>query len=302
LFSALLLAACGKVGDPQPPFIRIPEAIKDLSVTQAGYNLVLSWTNPPRYVDGSAATNLARIRIRTAGGPETTVNVTMAGQSQSYSFPVEPAGARQRSFTVIVETNQGKTSEASNVASITPVDVPGRVQNLTATPDQRRIFLRWDKPQERGDLADAYTITRSDVPAEAATVMDTRYEDVRYQPGKMVVYQVTAARSVNGKLVMGVGSESRSATLVDTTPPAAPTGLEVTQSILTWEANSEADLAGYYVFRSESADGPFTKVANAVIPTNLFNDPSYQSGLYYEVSAVDEFNNESVRSAPYRAP
>src|SRR5439155_12608780 len=65
----LAVAACGKVGDPKPPFIRIPEAVKDLTVTQTGYNLILTWTNPPRYVDGSAATNLARVRIQSDGTP-----------------------------------------------------------------------------------------------------------------------------------------------------------------------------------------------------------------------------------------
>src|SRR5438132_13345180 len=52
----LLLAGCGKVGDPQPPFIRIPEAVKDLAATQSGHNIFLTWTNPPRNIDGSAAT------------------------------------------------------------------------------------------------------------------------------------------------------------------------------------------------------------------------------------------------------
>jgi len=226
----------------------------------------------------------------------------MAGQSQSYSFPIESGTAGQRTFSLTIETAQGKKSEVSNVASITPVEVPGRIQNLTATPDQRQIFLRWDKPQEHGDLADVYIITRSDVPAEAATVPDTRYDDVRYLAGKTLTYQVTAARRVNGGQVIGIGPESLSVTLEDKTPPAVPTGLDVTQSILTWDANSETDLAGYHVFRSERADGGFKPVTDSIIPTNLFTDPSFRSGLYYAVSAVDEFRNESARSAPFRAP
>src|SRR5215813_5543396 len=86
-----LLAACGRVGDPQPPFIRIPEAVKDLAATQNGNNIVLTWTNPPRYIDGSAATNLARVQIRSNGTTIATVNVAGVGKPQSFAVPVGPA-------------------------------------------------------------------------------------------------------------------------------------------------------------------------------------------------------------------
>src|SRR2546422_398350 len=227
LFFLPFLLACGKIGDPKPPFIRIPEAVNDLSVVQSGHNLVLTWTNPPRYIDGSAATNLARVQIRTNGAPSATVNVSAAGQPQSYLIPVGPGTSSERRFTVVVETTQGKLSEASNAKSVTPVEVPGSV-TLTAIPDQRRIFLRWDKPQDHPELADAYIVTRADAPAETETVTDTRYEDGRYQAGKTLTYQVTPARFVSGVLVMGVSSEPYTVTLEDKTPPKIPSGLEIT--------------------------------------------------------------------------
>src|SRR6266699_4098668 len=79
----LLLAGCGKVGDPLPPFIRIPDAVKDLGATQNGHNIVLTWTNPPRNIDGSAATNLAPVQIRMNDSPVATVNINAAGRAQS---------------------------------------------------------------------------------------------------------------------------------------------------------------------------------------------------------------------------
>ena len=66
---------------------------------------------------------------------------------------------------------------------------------------------------------------------------------------------------------------------------------------LTWEANSESDLAGYRVFRSDSAAGDFKLVSPGVIVPNTFVDPNYKPGTYYSVSAVDEYMNESARSA-----
>jgi len=71
---------------------------------------------------------------------------------------------------------------------------------------------------------------------------------------------------------------------------------------LTWNPNQETDLAGYHVFRSESANGGFRSISDRIVMTNAFLDSSYRAGTYYRVSAVDEFGNESSMSAPLRAP
>jgi hypothetical protein len=149
-------------------------------------------------------------------------------------------------------------------------------------------------------------VTRSDVPAEVETVSDMRFDDTRYSAGKMVSYQVTAARRVGGSLVMGVGPETKTITVEDKTPPGIPVGLDIKPSepggYLTWDPNAETDLAGYRVFRSDRPDGGFTPVMDRLITTNGFLDSAYRPGLYYAVSAVDEFMNESPKSAPFRGP
>jgi hypothetical protein len=301
-----LLTACGKVGDPLPPFIRIPEAVKDLTVTQNGYDLVLSWTNPPRYIDGSAATNLSRVHIRSNSESLAIVKIEAAGQPQSYPTPVGPVVAGERVYSLVVETSQGKFSQVSNTASVTPVDVPGRITRLSAVPDQRRIFLTWQKPQDHPELADAYIVMRSDIPAEVETVTDTHYEDIRYRAGRALTYHVTAARRVAGNMVMGVGPETTAVTAEDTTPPAVPVGLEVkaseTGAYVTWEPNSETDLAGYRVFRSERPETGFKPVTDRLSSGVGFFDSTYRPGLYYAVSAVDDSGNESPMTTPFRGP
>jgi hypothetical protein len=305
LILCLFLSGCGKVGDPQPPFIRIPEAVKDLAVTQSGYNLILTWTNPTHYVDGSAATNLARVQIRNNGAPLTAVNAGKAGEAQSYSTLAQITGT-SRTFSVIVETSQGKVSNTSNVASITPVEVPGRVSQAAGYADQRKLILRWNKPQDHPELADVYIVTRTDIPAESATVTDTSYEDSRYDLARSFTYQVTSARRVAGNLVMGVGPESFIVSSADKTPPAPPAGFDIRQSdtgaFLVWEPNSETDLAGYWVYRSEHADNGFRRINEKLITGNGLYDPSYRSGLYYAVSAVDESGNESRMTPPFQGP
>jgi len=303
---ALLVAGCGKEAAPLPPLIRIPEAVKDLTVTQQGHSLVLTWTNPARNIDGSAATNLAHVEIRNEDKPVTTVNVATAGQPQSDAIPLDTALDRRRMFTLVVDTRQGKRSQPSNVAAITPVEVPGKVSQLRAAVDQRRISLEWTRPVEHPEFADEYIVARTDMPAESQTVSDTRYQDTQYESGKVVTYQVTAARRVAGTTVPGVGAESVTVKVEDKTPPQVPSGLEIVQSdtgaYLTWNPNPETDLAGYRVFRSDRANGDSRPISDRVISTNALFDPTYRPDQYYRVSAVDEFGNESAMSDPLRAP
>ena len=88
----------------------------------------------------------------------------------------------------------------------------------------------------------------------------------------------------------------------DTTPPAPPTGLSATASdagiALNWSDNGEADLAGYRVYRSGSASGPFLPLTAGPVATSEYFDAQAPAGVsYYRVTAVDQDGNESEPSA-----
>ena len=289
----LLLTACGKVGEPLPPFIRIPEAVNDLAVRQDGNELVLSWTNPARYIDGSTATDLARVQIRSDDVIAMTVAVTQSGQPQSVVVPIGNSIEVPRSFSVQVETSAGKTSQLSNTVSVSPVTVPGSIVNLQAVVDQRRIILTWEKPVEYPELLDGFRVTRIE-PPEIQVVTETRYEDMRYRPRETYRYEVTAMR---GK-VPGAGPRSVSIVIEDKTAPQVPAGLDIvisdTGAFITWSANAETDFAGYRVFRNGTA------LSDRLIRTNSFFDSEFRPGFEYAVTALDEFGNESLLSATIR--
>jgi hypothetical protein len=287
----LLLAGCGKVGAPLPPFIRIPERVTDLTVRQDGNNLILTWTNPATYVDSSEATDLAQIQIRENEIIVMNVQATGPGKIQTAVIPVGASLDSSRSFSVTSETTRGRVSQVSNTATITPIAVPGKVLRLRAVVDQRRITLIWDRPQDHPELAEAYRVSRI-APAETQFVSETRYDDLRYRPGEMYAYEVTAMRG----MVAGDGPESIAIVIEDKTAPQVPDGLDIvvsdTGAFVTWAANAETDLAGYRIFRNAMpvTDRPTT--------TNSFFDADYRAGFSYAVSAVDEFGNESGRSSP----
>jgi hypothetical protein len=91
----------------------------------------------------------------------------------------------------------------------------------------------------------------------------------------------------------------------DVFPPATPAGLQAVFSgvgqapfvDLVWAPDTDADLAGYNIFRREEGDQP-VKINSDSIKAPSYRDASVQSGktYFYSVSAVDVRGNESVRS------
>ena len=68
---------------------------------------------------------------------------------------------------------------------------------------------------------------------------------------------------------------------------------------LSWQPGTEADLAGYVVYRRE-ADGSWRRISSAqpLVPP-AFHDGQVQSGhtYRYAVGAIDQGGHESARSA-----
>jgi fibronectin type 3 domain-containing protein len=96
----------------------------------------------------------------------------------------------------------------------------------------------------------------------------------------------------------------------DVFPPAMPQGLlavfiPATQGTtahieLSWGINSESDLAGYWVFRSEQPDTPGQRINTELLLTPTIRDMTAVQGkrYTYRVSAVDRSGNESSLSSP----
>lgn len=94
---------------------------------------------------------------------------------------------------------------------------------------------------------------------------------------------------------------------VDNVAPAAPTSLTATATgndvALTWDANTEPDLAGYLLYRDGelvNGDGDSSApIAVHLLRTNAYLDPDVPDGEYlYTVQAVDGAGNISALSDP----
>lgn len=140
---------------------------------------------------------------------------------------------------------------------------------------------------------------------QGPTVLDTSFEwEKKYEYRAAVITIV----SVPGKPVLEIEGEDTPGVLVSTHdifPPAVPSGLQAVFSgpgqqpfvDLIWSPDSDADLAGYNIYRHEEG-GSAEKVNPELVKTPAYRDGKVQSGktYFYSVSAVDMRDNESARS------
>ena len=67
---------------------------------------------------------------------------------------------------------------------------------------------------------------------------------------------------------------------------------------LKWDANIEADLAGYRIYQGTISGGPYTKIGEVIIPTTTYNVSVTENAdkittFYFVVTAFDTTNLES---------
>ena len=137
----------------------------------------------------------------------------------------------------------------------------------------------------------------------------TTFSDPDFEFGKTYLYTVRSAALYGGDSVESADSAPAIVTPRDTFPPAAPQGLEIAmipatnQSPayieLSWAISPEGDVAGYYVYRSDSENTPGERMNTEILPSPAFRDISVVSGrrYSYRVSAVDRAGNESPKSS-----
>jgi len=85
----------------------------------------------------------------------------------------------------------------------------------------------------------------------------------------------------------------------DINAPAEAVGLQVVvngkNAALTWIAGEESDINGYNIYRTRETIK--TKINTSIVKQTNYQDPNLGDGVYvYEVTAIDNYNNESAAS------
>jgi len=313
--AALLMTGCGYTGDPLPPLANIPTRVNDLAAIQRGDRIMIQFTVPPRTTEGVAIKTPLNLDLRIgAAEPPFSQEVWAAHATPVPKGPVDngvaryeiPAAAwtgKEATLAVRVLSARGKTVGWSNFVNLTVVAPPEKPAEVRAEATAQGVRLTW---RARGDTFRVYRRTGDDRFAPVANVAQPSWTDSGAEFGKHYVYQVqTIAKLPNNAEAESDPSEEAGITPEDRFPPAVPAGLTAAaapNSIeISWEGDTEPDLAGYLVYRSTGA-GAFERIGEMLtIPS--YSDRAVEHGktYHYAVSAIDKTGNESARSGPVEA-
>ena len=201
------------------------------------------------------------------------------------------------SFTFTVSDGTATSAPATVAITVTPVNDAPTVTN----PGPRT-----------GSVADAVDlqITATDIDGDPLTFSATGLPaGLTISSSGRITGTLTAAGTYPVTVTASDGTLSGTATFgwtvstAPNTPPATPRNLTsrvtTVSVVLDWDNNTESDLAGYLVYRSASASGPWTKLTATSLTASAYTDTTAPAGAtsYYRVTAIDTAGQESTGAA-----
>lgn len=334
---ALGAAGCGTPGAPLPPSLNLPTPVDDLAAVRAGDRVKLTWTMPRRTTDkvnlkGEIAVQVCR---KLADGPCVAAAEMRLLPSADGAFTDSLVGdlasgaPRPLRYFVELKNGRGRSAGLSNAAEVLAGQAPDAVGGLAAEVRKQGVVLRWTE-EPGGDAIRLHRrMLNPPPPSRHAGPLEAPPEPVEQnllvstEEGRALdksisfghTYEYTAQRiarvDVDGKTLELAGPVSAPVRVEaeDVFPPAVPTGLAAVATPasdgapasidLNWQPVSDADLAGYFVYRRE-AESPWRRISGErPIAAPAFHDADVHAGhtYIYGVSAVDEHGHESGRSA-----
>jgi uncharacterized protein len=258
--SALSLApTCGKRTPPLPPVERIPQRTEELTGSQHGNFIVLSWPAPRRNAAGGSVQSIRRVDIyRVAEKPNAPLPMTeeefaaratlvgsvtydeikKAGNNLTYSDPLELAGVPARLRYAIRYVNEaGQRAAFSNFFQIEPAaKIANPPTGVIGEVTEKALIIRWEAPKTNIDGSTpvnllGYNLYRSVAsepnsgkePLNQPALTTTEYQDRKFKFGEKYSYVVrSVSLGTEGKPVESVDSDRVTLSPVDIYPPSAP--------------------------------------------------------------------------------
>ena len=333
------LSACGSPGVPLPPSLELARPVTDLRASRKGSTVTLTWTAPTRTTDGhnirhAGPTEICRApsTMKQCGDPLARLAPMRNGNATQSSFQTytdtlstfSSAADTKFLYAVEIRNSFGKTAGLSNEVEVPAVPTLPAPENVQAQLAADGVHLSWaaavNVPQIAG-LRFAYRIYRGEATTQAQAVagevavqsdtapafLDNAVEwEKTYEYRVAVVTLITQAQG-SEQQVEGDDSPEIAVVAHDVFPPATPTGLQAVFSgpgqkpfiDLVWAPDTDADLAGYNVYRSEAGTEP-KKLNMDPVKSPAFRDDEVFAGhdYTYSVTAIDVRGNESSHSEP----
>ena len=328
------LTACGVPGIPKPPSLNLPQPVTDLRAMRKGDRVYLSWTVPTRTTDSLTVRQAGPTRVCRSGNAAIIDCGTPVGEVAAAEFPkknetaakqsyVDPLPARLISdspaaeifYAVSVLNENRRSAGLSNVVAVPAVVAATPPSNFRAEITADGVVVSWKETPTTGEKH-FYRVyrraegTTADVVAGEAKWGGVQLVDHSFEWEQTYSYRATVVTviHVEGKPDSEFESQDTPAVKVfahDVFPPTVPSGLQAVFSgvgqqpfiDLIWGPDTDADLAGYNIYRREEGSQP-QKISSGVVTAPAFRDMNVSQGhsYFYSVAAMDVRGNESGRS------
>jgi hypothetical protein len=238
--------------------------------------------------------------------------------SLNLTSPADLAQIRIR-YAVRYVNSRSQTAPFSNSVAVEPVALiarpPSNLQVSTTLQDS--VSLSWSAPEANVDGSSpaaviGYNVYRRRAAVAARTTLlnanpvgQTNFVDDQFEYTVNYVYFVRALSQGTEGLIESADSATATITPLDTFKPAPPDPLSVASAngviSLFWPTNRETDVAGYNIYRAESAGAPdqdWLKMNAQLHTLTTYRDEKVivDRRYHYRVTAVDRFGNESAAS------
>jgi hypothetical protein len=319
--AALFLVACGYVGDPLPPLANVPSRITDVAAIQRGNRIIVQFTVPANTTEGHPISPPVKLDLRAGTADQFEENewaesarrippasmtrqCTTKGDEETcpiarYEIPSADWTGKEVIFGVRAVAGNGKQSGWSNFVVVPVVAPPERPAAVTPVAVQQGVRVTW---QGRGTDFRVFRKVEGGDLTPMATVKTPEWTDIATEFDKRYAYLVQSIVNVgNQKQAESELSDEAFIVPRDIFPPGAPKGVQASlapNSIeLNWERNTETDLNGYRIYRSEGT-GAMEKVGDvSAVPSYSDRKVEHGKTYRYAISAFDQAGNESTKSA-----
>lgn len=304
--AVILCSGCGYVGEPLPPALHIPRRVLDLAAVERGGQVVVHFTAPVQTTEGLDIRKMGVIDLRvTPGGDPAAAKLfhpVPGGQTRiEHAVSAAEWVGKDVVIEVRIPSPKGRDSGWSNPVALTVVPPLAQPPAPEVQAVSEGVRVTWPGSAPRYRFYRRVGETR----ALLAETDRSEYLDTTAEYGKTYHYSVQGAQTGGNIRAESEISPEASITPEDRFPPAVPKGLAAVPSTgsieLTWDRNTEPDLAGYRVYRAEGSG--VLEGQPDVLQTPGFSDRKIEPGRMYRyaVSSVDKTGNESKMSEPVQA-
>jgi hypothetical protein len=255
--------------------------------------------------------------------------------SETLPVPLTTGAARPLIYFIELNNRSGRSAGFSNLVTVPAGEPPSRVSGLAADVRKQGVILRWSPADPEAAIRLRRKLLTPAAAEPRTGLLSAKPEAIEQNLIVESTPGAAPAQAVDKTIVFGNSYEYRAQRVVrvsidnnsieldgdlsapiridarDVFPPAVPLGLAAVATAsdpasgtpasidLSWQPNTEPDLAGYHVDRREDQT-PWQRISgDQPVVGPAFHDEHVLPGhIYlYGVSAVDKGGHESGRSA-----